>query len=192
MIRCFVLLMLVSVVGCASDSKGPIAPPPVEADFAEREISIREREARWRRSRADNNDQLLLQLRALGVNVFPSTRGVIVRLPDVLFNFGRADLTRTARSTVAEIARVLTRFPGRPIWVEGHADAVGTIHRNYQLSEDRARSVAAELARNGVSESLLSTRGLGESEPLSSNKRDDGRRVNRRVEVVIGDTEIQR
>jgi outer membrane protein OmpA-like peptidoglycan-associated protein len=189
MIR-FALLTLFLLAGCALDTTGPITPPTPGADVAERQLALREREGHRRRAAAVSNDRLLLELRALGVNAFPSTRGIIVRLPDVLFLFGRADLTPAARGTVAEIAGVLRRFSGRPIWVEGHADAVGTIHHNYQLSEDRARSVAKELSKNGVPDEVLSTRGLGESEPLSSNKRDDGRRVNRRVEVVIGDTQL--
>jgi outer membrane protein OmpA-like peptidoglycan-associated protein len=110
---------------------------------------------------------------------------VVVNLPDVLFEFGKSNLTQRARSTVREIAHVLERAPSRHILIEGHTDSVGTIEYNYHLSDDRARGVARELESNGIPHRSISTRALGETEPIASNRTEEGRRRNRRVEVII-------
>ena len=133
----------------------------------------------------EENRRLLEELRERGIDVRHSERGVVVNLPDVLFQFGKADLTSTARNTIREIAHVIERAPSRKIAVEGHTDSVGTIDYNYKLSDSRARNVGSELEVNGISRSSIMTRALGETEPLASNKTDQGRKRNRRVEVVI-------
>jgi outer membrane protein OmpA-like peptidoglycan-associated protein len=106
-------------------------------------------------------------------------------LPDVLFEFDSARLTRGARGTVGEIADVLRAHPERLISVEGHTDSSGTVEYNSRLSEQRARSVASELSMDGVSRRNIRVRGFGESQPVSSNRTEAGRSRNRRVEVVI-------
>lgn len=133
----------------------------------------------------EENRRLLEELRERGIDVRHSERGVVVNLPDVLFEFGKSDLTSAARNTIREIAHVIERAPTRKIAVEGHTDSVGTIDYNYKLSNSRARNVASELEVNGISHSSIMTRALGETEPLSSNKTEQGRKRNRRVEVVI-------
>jgi OmpA-OmpF porin, OOP family len=61
---------------------------------------------------------------------------------------------------------------------------VGTAETNQQLSEDRARAVAAALTARGVAASRLSARGHGQSSPLADNRTEEGRAKNRRVELV--------
>ncbi len=120
---------------------------------------------------------------------------MVVTLPDVLFEFGSANLTGSARSAARDIADVLKQHAsGRAVAVEGHTDSVGPEDYNQGLSERRARSVADALAANGISRRLLVSRGLGESYPVAPNRYNDGtdnpdgRRRNRRVEVVISST----
>ncbi len=131
------------------------------------------------------NRRLLEGLRAGGLDVRETERGIVANLPDVLFQFGRSDLTIGARDAVAQIARVADRAPGRRISIEGHTDSVGSPDFNYRLSQQRARSVADELVASGIAGSRVRTRGFGEDRPISSNDSDDGRRRNRRVEVII-------
>ncbi len=131
------------------------------------------------------NRKLLEELRQRGIDVRDSDRGIVVNLPDVLFAFNNANLTPQARSTVREIADVINQAPARRISVEGHTDSIGTIDYNYRLSDSRARSVGTELERNSVAPRRITTRALGETEPIASNRTDQGRRRNRRVEVII-------
>lgn len=131
------------------------------------------------------NARLIQELRQRGIDVRDSERGVVVNLPDVLFESGRSELTVPARETVLEIANVLQRAPLRQLLVEGHTDSVGTIEYNYRLSDSRARAVAKALKANGIPRQNISTKALGETTPIATNRSEQGRRRNRRVEVII-------
>ena len=148
-------------------------------------INERERRIEEQQRQIEENRRLLDELKERGIDVRQSERGVVVNLPDVLFEFGQSRLTAGARTTAHEIADVLLKAPTRHISIEGHTDSIGTIDYNYRLSDSRARAVESELERNGIAARSLSTRALGETEPLATNKTEAGRRRNRRVEVVI-------
>ena len=156
-----------------------------QVDRTDRRIDERERRIDQQQRQIEENRRLLEELRERGIDVRNSDRGVVVNLPDVLFEFGKSELTGGARNTVREIANVLLRAPSRQLSVEGHTDSVGTIDYNYRLSDARAQGVASELERNGVPSRSITTRALGETEPLATNKTEAGRRRNRRVEVII-------
>lgn len=154
----------------------------------ENDKATAQREARIGRTDADiaANQRLLDELRAQGADARMTSRGVSIHLPDVLFGFNRADLTREAESGVREIANILRKdAAGREIQVEGHTDAVGSPEYNERLSARRADSVARELIRDGTDRRLLSSKGFGESRPIASNNTESGRARNRRVEIVI-------
>src|SRR5690606_16190746 len=126
----------------------------------------------------EQNQRLIDEFKRQGADVRETRRGVVVNLPDVLFEFDSSRLTSKARGTIREIAEVLRDVGERRIAVEGHTDAVGTIGYNQRLSEDRARSVANELALHGVSRNRLRTRGFGETDPIASNRTAAGRARN--------------
>jgi outer membrane protein OmpA-like peptidoglycan-associated protein len=131
---------------------------------------------------------MIEELRQRGIDVRDSERGVVVNLPDVLFQTGRTQLTSSARETVLEIAQVLKRAPSRHLLVEGHTDSLGDIQYNYNLSLSRAQEVARALSAEGISSTQISTRAYGETTPIASNSTEQGRRRNRRVEVIILDS----
>lgn len=145
---------------------------------ADERLALQERELA-------ENRRILNELRARGADVRRTDRGIVVNLPDVLFEFDSARLTGDARGTVGEIAGVVKNYEGRRVAVEGHTDSVGTVSYNLRLSQDRARSVANELVAHGLSNRNIVTRGLGESDPIASNLNESGRSRNRRVEVII-------
>ncbi len=132
----------------------------------------------------EENRRLIEELKRKGADVIGTERGVVVNLPDVLFEFNRADLTRDARITVSKIASVL-RNTNRVFSIEGHTDAVGSVTYNKKLSLDRAESVALALERNGIRGDKMRVRGFGEGYPISTNNTTAGRARNRRVEVII-------
>lgn len=156
-----------------------------QIDRQDREIDIRRRRIDQQEAMIAENARLIQELRQRGIDVRDSDRGVVVNLPDVLFEFGRADLTPTARRTVSEIAQVIQRAPSRKILIEGHTDSVGTIAANYRLSDARARQVARALEASGIARRSISIQALGETTPIATNNTDEGRRRNRRVEVII-------
>ncbi len=133
----------------------------------------------------DENRRLIEELKGRGADVRSSNRGVVVNLPDILFEFNKARLTPEARRTVAEISDVLRTVQGRTLAVEGHTDSVGTVVYNKDLSIKRARSVAEELNINGISNGQMRVTGFGEGSPIATNNTDEGRARNRRVEVIV-------
>lgn len=133
----------------------------------------------------DENRRLIDELKRRGADVRSTKRGVVVNLPDILFQFDRAELTREAVRTIGEVGTVVNSVKNRHIAVEGHTDNVGSIRYNKDLSLRRAESVTAELSANGVSHSQMSVQGLGEGYPIATNNSEGGRSRNRRVEVII-------
>jgi outer membrane protein OmpA-like peptidoglycan-associated protein len=140
--------------------------------------------------RADiaKNQALIEELKKRNIEARETNRGVAVNLPSVNFQFDSADLTPDGRDRVNQIASILNRqAPNRRIAVEGHASRESAAQEAYnqRLSERRAETVADALARDGVQTSQISSRGLGTRSPIASNETEEGRRQNRRVEVVI-------
>lgn len=113
-------------------------------------------------------------------------RGVVIWLPDnVLFDFGSHTLSPQADVHLREIARLAMDKTQAQLSLEGHTDNVGSEAFNQALSARRAEAVAAALKRLGVPEARLNTLGLGLSQPIAPNDSDIGRRLNRRVEIVV-------
>jgi outer membrane protein OmpA-like peptidoglycan-associated protein len=137
------------------------------------------------KQRLEDNQLIIQKLRQRGADVHEGKRGVIVNLPDVLFDFNSSRLRSSAFGTVQDIAHVLNDFPNRRISVEGHTDSLGTIEYNDRLSLQRAKNVANTLQQQGITNGRLLVKGLGESRPLASNATREGRQRNRRVEVIL-------
>lgn len=114
-----------------------------------------------------------------------TARGLVVSLPDVLFDFDKATLRPRGTQTLAKLAGVAMIVPELEFSIEGHTDSIGTETYNDWLSEARAESVADFLAQEGVASARMETEGFGEDKPVATNETDEGRQKNRRVEVVI-------
>jgi len=121
------------------------------------------------------------------------TRGFIVNLGDVLFDTGRATLKPAAREKLSKLAGILLAYPGQlTLEIEGHTDSVGSDELNNKLSLNRAQSVGDYMTTAGVkSERVKAVRGFGKTKPVATNDTAAGRQMNRRVEVVIDDSEAQ-
>jgi outer membrane protein OmpA-like peptidoglycan-associated protein len=136
----------------------------------------------------EKNRALIEELRSRNIEARETSRGVMVNLPSVNFEFDSADLTRDGNNRVNQIAGIIRRdAPNRRITVEGHASRESAAQESYnqRLSERRANTVADELERSGVDNRNISSRGLGTRAPIASNETEAGRQQNRRVEVII-------
>jgi len=129
-------------------------------------------------------EQLREQLNAF-LETRESARGLIMMVPDVLFEFGSARLTSTARERLARVSGILAAQPDLHIAIEGHADNVGNADGNRRLSEQRAEAVHAYLAQQKIAPAAMAVAGFGETQPVASNDTPDGRQQNRRVEIVV-------
>lgn len=105
---------------------------------------------------------------------------------DVLFDSSSAELAGDAQAVIEEAARSLAAHEPGPVRVVGHTDSVDDDDVNQTLSEQRAQAVADVLATliDGA-EYPLEVSGRGESEPIADNDTDEGRALNRRVELSI-------
>ncbi len=173
---------------------GGITGAVVGDQFQKRDNAMAANEQQIDRQRQEisRNRQLLEELKRRNLEARETERGVVVNLPDVLFEFGQSDLTGDARSRVQGVADVLNnQARGRRVSVEGHTDAIGGEEANQRLSERRAGSVTSALATSGVDQARITTTGYGERYPVAPNTTPDGsdnsagRAKNRRVEVVI-------
>ncbi len=131
-----------------------------------------------------------------GASVARSREGLVIRLADShFFEPGRAALSDPARVAVARIAAQL-----RPLWnqvrVEGHTDdrplRVGAYRSNWELSAARAVAVVEALTGSGISAARLSASGFADQRPLVPNETEDGRRINRRVDLVVLSAHVSR
>jgi OOP family OmpA-OmpF porin len=103
----------------------------------------------------------------------------------VFFDWDKATLTDRARAIVKEAADNSTRVQYTRLEVNGYTDTSGTPRYNQGLSERRARTVAAELVRDGVPQSAISIQGLGDTHLLVPTGAGVREPQNRRVEIII-------
>ena len=112
--------------------------------------------------------------------------GIVVTFDSgLLFDFDSSALRDAAETNLQELAESVENYPRTNVLIIGHTDSIGTDTYNQRLSERRANSAQQYLVEQGIAMDRVSTRGLGESDPVADNATDDGRQLNRRVEVVI-------
>lgn len=112
--------------------------------------------------------------------------GIIVKFNSgILFDINQSDLKTNARTNIENLAKSLQNNPETDILILGHTDATGTENYNMKLSERRAAEVKSYIIGQGISSTRLSTQGRGEMEAIADNETEDGRALNRRVEIVI-------
>lgn len=120
-------------------------------------------------------------------------RGVQIFLPSAaLFETGKSTLNATdSAAYMQRVAQLINTKTNKNAVLEGHTDNVGKDGMNQELSEARARSVREALLAQGVDAKRLSTIGFSFMRPVASNVTEDGRKLNRRVEVVILDEKVE-
>lgn len=120
-------------------------------------------------------------------------RGVQIPLPNtVLFQFGKSELNTTAAEPyLVKIANLIKNKSTKQVVVEGHTDNVGTLNANQVLSDSRAKVVRDTLQALGVPADRLKAEGFAYQRPVVSNANEEGRSLNRRVEIVILDEKVE-
>jgi outer membrane protein OmpA-like peptidoglycan-associated protein len=115
----------------------------------------------------------------------PIGAGSTVRLNNVFFDFGKAELRPESMAELDRLVAFLASNPAMRIEVAGHTDDRGTDEFNQALSRDRAQAVATYLTARGIAAARLQARGYGRSRPVADNATEEGRQQNRRVEFTI-------
>jgi outer membrane protein OmpA-like peptidoglycan-associated protein len=103
----------------------------------------------------------------------------------IYFDTDKAEIKPESEPALAEMAKLLTNNPSLTVFIVGHTDNTGTFEHNMKLSMDRATSVVnALVGKHGIGAARLKPYGVASLAPVASNKTEDGKAKNRRVELV--------
>ena len=109
-----------------------------------------------------------------------------VYFPNVNFDFNKRTLNDLGKGRVRQIADLLKNSSDVKVVLEGHTDYLGSHAYNQKLGMDRAEAVKKALVEDGIPAERLATVSFAETKPLSTEKTDWARALNRRVEVQVG------
>lgn len=109
----------------------------------------------------------------------------LIVLGDLLFELNSAHLRSEHIAVLDSLGSWLRSHPTIRVWVTGHTDSTGTERHNVGLSTRRAQAVSDYLVNHGADFDSITYEGLGSSQPLGSNRTEEGRRRNRRVEILL-------
>lgn len=165
------------------------AEQQVAALRLEQEALLAEKQAQTEAANAEKQhaagrEQLREALGAVAA-ISETDQGLVVTLPDSLFEPKRADLKPEAQDVLQRIAAALRAAQPLEISIEGHTDDAGSQERNMEFARERAYAVSAQLAKAGVPSDSMVLTSFGETAPLVPNSSAANRRLNRRVEIVI-------
>lgn len=108
-----------------------------------------------------------------------------VAVQDILFEFDSARILPESSQALSTVAELMQQLPDMKLLVVGHTDNAGSYHYNLSLSVERANSVVSYLTgQHGVSDDRLQAAGAGMMAPIATNRTEQGRTLNRRVELV--------
>lgn len=164
------------------------AAEALAAQAAAKAAQTQEEAERIRRERDEARERMRSALSVV-VETRETARGLVVNLPDILFDVDKANLKPQAREILSKVCGILSVAGGYNLSIEGHTDSTGSDEHNQKLSERRAQSVYDYLGGCGMTTSAMASKGFGETQPLADNNTNDGRQKNRRVEIVISDNQ---
>lgn len=130
--------------------------------------------------------KLRQQLRSTGVSVERDGDNINLIMPgNITFSTNSSDLRADFYTVLDSVALVLEEFKQTTIVVSGYTDSTGADAYNQTLSEGRASSVASYFINKQVTPARFDTIGFGEQNPIADNSTEEGRSLNRRVELTL-------
>lgn len=111
--------------------------------------------------------------------------GRSVLIDNLFFDFAKSTLRPESEESLNKMFNLLEASPQTVIMIQGHTDNVGNLQANLKLSQARTQSVKDYLVDKGIEEERIKTIGYGPQKPLTNNKTDANRQINRRVEFMI-------
>ncbi|SRR6056297_518474 len=132
-----------------------------------------------RNSRLDGTEEELIE------SLKDANTGFAIDLPNIYFAFNQSELLPSSYPALEKLSGILKAHPNLQIEVRGHTDNIGSNWYNKRLSNDRAEAVYQFLIESGIDESRLKYRGFGNKVPVADNETEEGRQLNRRVEIKV-------
>ena len=168
------LILLMILAGCSSKNEKPIAAVPLEPviDYA------------WL---DDYEPRLRDALKESRFEVERRKGLLVVTAPvDATFNPDRPGmLLPVTLGPISRVAKLVEKDEKTAVVVLGHADSTGSLEINRTISRQRAGAVAAIFRLSGLKHDRLRIRGMGSDMPRASNEHEEGRALNRRVEMML-------
>lgn len=155
-----------------------------QAALQAKEQAARDEAARAQAATAALRAQLLRQLNDV-LQTTDTPRGLVVNMADVLFQTGKYELSSDAQLKLAKLSGIIQAHPGLNLSIEGYTDTTGTADFNMTLSQQRADTVRQFLIVQGLSPDSITSKGMGEADPIADNSTAAGRKLNRRVEIIV-------
>lgn len=117
--------------------------------------------------------------------IIPLEVGTTIQLENVLFERGTANLLDESYPELERVINMLKDNPNMEIELGGHTDNSGSFKLNLELSQKRVEEVKKILVERGIEETRIIGKGYGGTRPIASNKNEESRKLNRRVEFTI-------
>jgi len=172
-----------------AEAEAAAAKAKAEADAQAAALRAREQAAKEAAERAQAQTaalraQLLQQLNAV-LQTTDTSRGLVVNMADVLFQTGQYQLSTDAQLKLAKLSGIIQAHPGLNLAIEGYTDNTGTPEFNLKLSQQRADAVRTFLISQGLTPNTVTSQGMGQADPVADNNTAAGRKLNRRVEIIV-------
>jgi outer membrane protein OmpA-like peptidoglycan-associated protein len=110
-------------------------------------------------------------------------KNISVRINNLFFDFNSSELKSESYPELKRLIKVIKENPEMKIEISGYTDNIGTKSVNYQMSKKRAQEVVDYLTEHGIDKDSLVAKGFGEKNPVATNDTEEGRALNRRVEI---------
>lgn len=127
-----------------------------------------------------------------GVTTIPPKEKAPITLPNqeesltnIYFDFDSDELKKESVRTLDSLSLYLQKFPDRNIKISGHTDWKGSDRYNEKLSYRRTLAAKRKLVSSGIKEERIQLDYKGEKFPAADNAEEEGRRINRRVEIML-------
>ncbi len=126
-----------------------------------------------------------LELDDRDLSMVPLVKGSTATVNNLFFDLGKASLKPESEPELKRILQVMNENKNLVIEISGHTDNTGTDEINNKLSLERANAVKDNLLKGGIDTSRIRTKGYGKTKPKADNATEEGRQINRRVEIEI-------
>ena len=115
----------------------------------------------------------------------PIAVGKVFNLQNVLFERGKATLLQSSYQELDKLVKLMIDNPSLEIELGGHTDNRGDRNELYKLSSDRVEAVKVYLISKDISANRITGKGYGRSQPITKNRTEEERKLNRRVEFKV-------
>lgn len=135
---------------------------------------------------SDQFDQVRRQFRAEEAEVYRLCDQLVIRLRGINFPVGQAAVNPESYALLNKVQTAIRQFNQPTVTIEGHTDSTGSVASNLELSQKRADAVKAYLQANNTGQAdRIRAIGHGPNQPLALNSTEEGRAMNRRIDLFI-------